>query len=128
MRIDALRLDAFGGLVDLRLVGLADAPLVVIVGANESGKSTLAAFVETALYGFAPANLASHPYAPWDGSALGGTLELLLADGRRARIERSLGSAAPTGRFNVGDVSTSLGNAPAPCVAGVGRAVFRGLP
>ena len=53
MIIESIRIDAFG-----RLSGYTCAPgegLTVIEGDNESGKSTLAAFIRYMLYGFAPA-------------------------------------------------------------------------
>lgn len=67
MRIERLRLRAFG-----RLRGFDTGPeplgaMVVVLGPNEAGKSTLFHFLSTALYGFHPATRDAHPYAPWDG-------------------------------------------------------------
>ncbi|MCB9898266.1 MAG: AAA family ATPase [Planctomycetes bacterium] len=126
MRLDALHVERFGALRGLRVEGLADASLVIFCGPNESGKSTLAAFVESALFGFAPAQLAVHPFAPWDGTPIVGALDLRLADGRAARIERRL-SDAPWSRWLVDGRAASLGNAPAPCATAVPRALFRGV-
>ena len=45
--------------------GLAEHGVVVIAGDNETGKSALFEFLTTALFGFAPATAANHPYSPW---------------------------------------------------------------
>lgn len=93
MRIDGWRVEAFGTLKDFVVDDLADAPVVVVLGDNESGKSTLAAFVETMLYGFRPASRDKHPYVRDDVHRAAGALQLELSDGRRVDVHRRLLSA-----------------------------------
>ena len=56
MKIEHLRIDGFG-----KRAGLETGPeplesLVVVLGPNEAGKSTMFTFLTTALYGFQPAS------------------------------------------------------------------------
>jgi uncharacterized protein YhaN len=80
VRIAGFVVDGFGPLAGFEAAGLEGHDLVVVVGPNESGKSTLREFVATALYGFAPANRDDHPFVP-PGGRLGGRLSLVGADG-----------------------------------------------
>ena len=69
MRVRELQVRRFGALQDFGMGG-QDAPLgslVVLVGPNEGGKSTLFTLITTLLYGFTPATRENHPYAPWGG-------------------------------------------------------------
>ncbi len=125
MRVDGWRIDRFGTLVDWQVAGLADAGLIVLQGANESGKSTLRSFLTTAYFGFAPARRDQHPYAPADGP-FGGALQLIDADGERLSIERELRST-PRGRLHRPTVHTDLANRPLPDLESISRAIYDGL-
>ena len=72
MRIDGWEIDAFGPISGWTERGLAEHGVVVVAGDNETGKSALFEFLTTALFGFAPATAAKHPYSPWNGLQLSG--------------------------------------------------------
>ena len=124
MKIEHLRIDGFG-----KLAGLETGPeplesLVVVLGPNEAGKSTMFTFLTTALYGFQPASRERNPHVPWGADEAGGKIQVRLADGRCATVERRLRST-PSGTLTVVDVPQDLRNQPLPWVAHVPRTVFR---
>jgi len=124
VRIDRLEIEAFGQLVGWRAENLSGQPLLVVHGANESGKTTLREFLATVLYGFSPGERGEHPYAPWNGEAPGGSAVLRLLDGSSFSLERRL-RGAPEGRLTGSDgVAAALGNRPLPATGPVGRATF----
>ena len=124
MRIDRIQVEGFG-----RLAGFDTGPeslegLVVILGPNEAGKSTLFSFLTTAFYGFQPATREANPHVPWGSSEASGRVRIRLDGGGCADVERKLRSQA-TGRMTLGGVSTDLRNQALPWVEHVPRGVFR---
>lgn len=111
-----------------------DEGLNVIRAPNESGKSTWLAFLRTMLYGF-PARergaLADkNRYAPWNGAAMKGRIDLN-ADGEELVLIRdTVRSNAPMGRFFAAHAGTSnqidgmTGQNAGELLTGVPRAVF----
>ena len=97
MRLRGFEVAAFGRLVDFRAADLVDAPVVVLLGNNESGKTTFFEFVTTALFSFRPATRDNHPYDPWTGAVPEGSLDLRLADGSDVTVRRRL-RGHPDGR------------------------------
>lgn len=124
MRVERIRLGAFGHLAGLDTGEAALPGLVVVLGPNEAGKSTVFHFLVSMLYGFYPASRDSNPYAPWDGSDPGGALDLRLDGGGCAEVERRLLSQ-PTGRLTFGGTTEELRNRTLPWAEHVPRAVFR---
>ena len=90
MRIDKINITEFGALKD-RSFSLKDG-INVFEGRNESGKSTIAAFIRFMLYGM-PKKTASSELSDrerglsWDNLTAAGNMELSLPDGSY-RIER----------------------------------------
>ena len=125
MRIDRIRVGAYGPLADLDLEHLAENDLIVVYGPNEAGKSTLRSFVASMLYGFSPAAREDHPATPPDGHAHG-ELELVLPDGGDVRVERHL-RARPAGRAWRGEAQEELANRPLPEVAWLERGTYMAL-
>ena len=125
MRIDRLRIGAYGPLAELELDGLAKHDLLVIYGPNEAGKSNMRSFVASMLYGFSPAAREDHPATPADGHAHG-ELELVLPGGGRVRVERHL-RARPAGRAWRGDAQEELANRPLSEVAWLERGTYLAL-
>lgn len=126
MRIDRIQVDGFG-----RLAGLDTGPealdrLVVVLGPNEAGKSTLFAFLTTALYGFQPATREANPYVPWGASEASGRIHVRLDAGGCVDVERTLRSQ-PSARMTMASTgaATDLRNQPLPWVEHVPRGVFR---
>ena len=95
MKLKKLYIAGFGNLQDFTYdftegINVVSAP-------NGWGKSTLAAFLRTMLYGLGDSRARSvaenmrKRYTPWDGGSFGGSLELE-AGGKEYRIERFFGS------------------------------------
>lgn len=124
MRIERIHVHGFGRLHDLD-TGPAGLPgLVTVFGPNEAGKSTLFAFLTTALYGFLPATRERNPQVPWGTDEAAGRVRLHLDGGGCAEIERRLRSQ-PSGRLTLDGVVSELRNQPLPWVEHVPRTVFR---
>jgi uncharacterized protein YhaN len=124
VRIERVQVEGFG-----RLVGFDTGPeslggLVVILGPNEAGKSTLFSFLTTALYGFQPATREANPHVPWGSAEASGRVRIRLAGGGCADVERKLRSQ-PSGRMTLGGLGTDLRNQAVPWVEHVPRGVFR---
>ena len=93
MYIERLEIKGFGKLsgIDLKLVK----GLNLIYGQNESGKSTLQAFIKAMLYGLKGGRAAGDGYPaplkrfrPWSGGCYGGAMEYRLDNGLLFRVER----------------------------------------
>lgn len=123
MRVRRIRIDAFGRLSDFDTGPEPLGDLIVVLGPNESGKSTLFSFLTTALYGFYPASRDSHPYAPWQGGDASGTVELDVGD-ETVEIHRRLLSS-PAGTLVVGDRQEDLRNRTVSFAEHVPLEVFR---
>ena len=124
MRIERIRVDAFGRLANFDTGEDALGGLVVVVGPNEAGKSTLFSFLTTALYGFHPASRERNPHVPWGAEEASGRIRLTLGGGGCVEVERRLKSS-PVGKLTEGGVTKELRNQPLPWVEHVPRAVFR---
>ncbi len=149
MRLDRFEIETFGALQNFKGERLASHPVLVLLGDNESGKSTFLEFLATMLYGFAPADRAAHPYAPWSGEPLSGRAGFRLADGSSVAVTRRLrhmpeGTLSVTGIVSgsdeaapgegvshdansveaAGSTDRSIGNRPLDCVGPVTRAHF----
>lgn len=81
--------------------------LNIVYGTNESGKSTMQAFINAMLYGQSRARSSGmtekERYRPWNGSAYAGSMEYTLKDGSRFRVWRDFG----TGQVKVFDSNLS---------------------
>ena len=123
MRVERLRVEAFG-----RLHSLDSGPeplpgLVAVLGPNEAGKSTLFHFLTSLLYGFYPASREGHPYAPWNGADPSGAAALRLDGGSLIEVERRLRSQ-PGGRLTRGEATEEIRNRTLPWADHIPRAVF----
>lgn len=124
MRIERIHVDGFGRLADFDTGAESLGPLVVVLGPNEAGKSTLFSFLTTSLYGFAPASRDTNPHVPWGSSEAGGRVHLRTEDGACLVVERRLRSS-PTGTLTRGETRLDLRNQPLDFVRHVPRTVFR---
>lgn len=94
MRIRELKIKAFGGLENFHL-SFAEG-MNLFYGANESGKTSIAAFIRAMLYGLGrrSANLEKNPrqrYTPWQSAErMGGSIRFELR-GQQYFLERSFG-------------------------------------
>lgn len=87
MKIESLHIDGFGHFTNRSFDNLG-APLTVVIGQNEAGKSTLLAFIRTVLFGF-PSRLRAEHYPAINGGRHGGRMVALGDDGVRYTVERS---------------------------------------
>ena len=124
MRFESIHVARYGCLADLATGDSALPSIVVVLGPNESGKSTLFDFLTTALYGFRPATRERHPFTPWAGGNPEGWARLRMDDDTVQEIHRRLLSSGRA-RLTVGGQEESIGNRPVPGAEHVRRVVFR---
>ena len=105
MRIESLHPEGFGHFAGQE-IGPFRAPLTVIHGHNEAGKSTLLAFVRTVLFGF-PAQHRAKFYPPLAGGRHGGRITLVDEGGERYIVERTETKDAVSLRITLPDGSQS---------------------
>lgn len=127
MRFESIEAVRYGCLTNL---STGDDPLpniVVVLGPNESGKSTLFDLMSTLVYGFRPATRARHPFTPWAGGDPEGRARIRLdrsADTSVIEIHRRLRSQA-WGRLHAGERVDDIRNQPLSAASHVSRVVFR---
>ncbi len=124
MRIEHLEVEAFGRLTTFDEHEGPLPSMVVVLGPNEAGKSTVFEFLTTMLYGFSPASRDLNPFVPWGSDEARGALHMRLADGRSATVTRRLRSQ-PAAQLDVEGQLSDLRNHPLPWVSHVPRRVFR---
>lgn len=86
MNLLEINIDGFGQLHQIKLQ--VDAPLVVIYGYNEAGKSTLFQFIHTMLFGFARKNQLERFLEPVHGGRHGGSIIFATDDGETVQLSR----------------------------------------
>ena len=123
MKLEAWRIDSFGPLNNWEESDLAESDVVILLGPNESGKSSLFEFLTSALFGFSPASAQNHPYRPWSGAFPAGALDVYLRDGSPAHVVRRL-TSRPEGRLSINGCEQDLGNRSVPWVGLLNRAIF----
>jgi uncharacterized protein YhaN len=124
VRIERVQVRAFGRLSNFDSGAAALPGLVVVLGPNEAGKSTLFHFLTTMLYGFHPASREGNPYLPWDGEDASGSARLRLDGDGCVEVERYLRSQ-PGGRLTIDGRVDDLRNRALPWVDHIPRSVFR---
>ncbi|MBP5238845.1 MAG: AAA family ATPase, partial [Clostridia bacterium] len=127
--IERIDISAFGGVKNLTLI--PSGGINVITAPNESGKSTVAAFIKFIFYGFggqrrqALAENERSLYMPWDGSRAGGGITLSTPEGK-FRVERYQSAAKET--LDIYDAYTRksvfTGLVPGEVFFGVGEETF----
>ena len=123
MRFERIRARAFGRLEEFDTGKEPLASLIVVVGPNESGKTTFFHMLGSLIYGLYPASRDQHPYAPWSGRDLDVEADLRLDDDVLWSVRRRL-LASPTGHITRGDHEESLRNQTLSCTTHVTREVF----
>jgi uncharacterized protein YhaN len=87
MRIDEIYVDGYGLFHEFSLDDLSPAS-TVILGPNESGKTTLLSFIRAILFGFLDRRSAENLYEPLRGGRHGGRIALVDSRKRRFIVER----------------------------------------
>ena len=123
MHLTHCTIDAYGPLRDCTFEAL-DAPVVIVYGPNESGKTALFSFVQSMLYGLYPPAPDRHPYAPHTGAVISGEAGVRLHSGDRLTVQRRLQSS-PQGQLTDAEGHTRiLNNETLPPVTHVSRSVY----
>jgi len=123
MRIERVGIRAFGRLRDFDTGEDALPGLVVVLGPNEAGKSTLFRFLNTALFGFHPASRDLNQDVPWGGDEAGGSVVIRLDDGTCLEVDRRLMSQ-PSGKMVLDGRTDDLRNRSLPWADHVPFRVF----
>jgi uncharacterized protein YhaN len=97
MYLERIHIDGYGIFSGYDLPGDPDGDgfskkLTVVIGPNESGKTTLLSFVRAILFGFPDGRRSKNPYLPLAGGKYGGLITLVDGDGERHTVERSAGT------------------------------------
>ncbi|MBO7745586.1 AAA family ATPase, partial [Paenibacillus sp. MWE-103] len=131
MRLRELHVDGFG-----KLSGLAcdvDAPVTIVYGPNEAGKSTMLGFVRAMLFGFANRGSLTERQEPVNGGRHGGRLTFEDGAGRTYVAERH---ASAPGKVQVREPETDVAGFAETLtqaqwerryLGGVGERIFREL-
>ena len=96
----------------------------MVVGPNESGKTTFFHLLHSIIFGLYPASKDQHPYTPWSGRDLDVEAEIRLDDGEEWTIQRKL-AGSPTARLTRNESVENLRNQTLACARHVTRDVFR---
>jgi len=123
MRIERVEIRAFGRLNDFDTGPEALPGLVVVLGPNEAGKSTLFRFLNTALFGFHPASRDLNQDVPWGSDEAGGSVRIRLDDGTCLAVDRRLMSQ-PSGTMVMDGRTDDLRNRSLPWADHVPFRVF----
>ena len=123
MRLDHIRVRGFGYLDGFDSGEEPLGAINVVVGPNESGKTTFFHLLGSTIYGLYPASRDQHPYAPWSGRDLDFEVDLRLDGGETCRVHRRL-LTSPTGRLSRGDRVQDIRNQTLPFASHVTRDVF----
>lgn len=86
MRLERLHIQGFGGVQDKRIP--IEAPVTVLYGPNEAGKSTVLYFIRAMLYGFPGKSVPAERGEPADSGVHGGELRFLDDEGTLWTIRR----------------------------------------
>lgn len=114
MKITRLEIKDFGKLENL-CISFGEG-FNAVYGGNETGKSTLQAFIKAMLYGLKGGRASSetvlspiNKYRPWRQKAYGGTMEYKLDNGESYRVERDFDKAtAKIYDYSYNDISASF--------------------
>lgn len=109
MKIERIQIDGFGCHKDLALSFRED--LTILCGKNESGKSTVLAFIEAIFYGFDdndPSGDHTRKYwQPWQGGPFGGSL-VFTDSGRRYTVLAAWGVTSEEDHISVIEESSGV--------------------
>ena len=124
MKFKRIQARAFGRFEDFDSGSTLLADLNVVVGPNESGKTTFFHLLHSTIFGLYPASKDQYPYTPWSGRDLDVEAEIRLDNGEEWVIHRKL-AGSPTGRLTRKESVESIRNQTLACASHVTREVFR---
>ena len=126
MRIDQIYVDGYGVFHEFSLDDLSPAS-TVILGPNESGKTTLLSFIRTMLFGFLDKRSAENLYEPLSGGRHGGRLGLVDSRNGRFVVERYAGPKGGHLTLTLPDGSAGGTNDLAVLLGHTSRDLFRNV-
>jgi len=125
MKLKRVQARAFGRFEDFDSGSTPLGDLNVVVGPNESGKTTFFHLLHSLIFGLYPAAKDQHPYTPWSsGRDLDVEAEIWLDSGEEWAIQRKL-AGSPTARLTRSGGIENLRNQTLACANHVTREVFR---
>ena len=124
MKLHRIQARAFGRFEDFDSGPTPLAHLNVVVGPNESGKTTFFHLLHSLIFGLYPASKDQHPYTPWSGRDLDVEAEIRLDNGEEWTIQRKL-AGSPTARLTRNESVENLRNQTLTWARHVTRDVFR---
>ena len=124
MKFERVQARAFGRFDDFDSGSTALPDLNVVVGPNESGKTTFFHLLHSIIFGLYPASKEQHPYTPWSGRDLDVEATVRLDGGEEWAVHRKL-SGSPTARLTRNESVENLRNQTLACASHVTREVFR---
>lgn len=105
MRLESLYVNGFGIFHEFPITGLSEPPLTVIYGPNESGKTTLLAFIRHVFFGFPDSRSKEKQFSPLRGGKHGGHIVLLQDSTDKYVVERYQGPKGGIVRVTLPDGS-----------------------
>ena len=126
MKFKRIYIDGYGVFHDFDLSGIAPGA-TVLLGQNESGKTTLLSFIRTVLFGFQDRRSSENPYEPLAGGQHGGRLTLLDDQGEEFIIERHAGPKGGQLQVTLPDGSAGTADDLAKLVGHTSRDLYRNV-
>lgn len=126
MRISRLSMDGFGVFNGVTVEDLPPG-LVLFLGDNETGKSTVLGFVHTVLFGYPDGRSSEKHYPPLNGGTAGGRLVLDTDSHGLATVERREGAKGGKVSITFNDGETGGAGALEKILGGTNRKLFRNL-
>ena len=125
MKIDCINLKEFGRYSGGENIMTFDDGVNLIVGKNESGKSTLFNGVLTMLYGFKPADRRKNIFSNWNTESIEIEGEITFENKKYEVLRKLLSS--PKGYLNYDERKVDIGNSPLFFLDGIGRETFKSI-
>ena len=126
MIITQLSMDGFGVFNDVTITDLP-AGLILFLGDNEVGKSTVHGFVHTVLFGYPKSRSGEKYYPPLNGGSAGGRLQLVTDTRGLVTVARTEGPKGGKVNLTFEDGETGSGSALEKILGGTNRTMFRNL-
>ena len=126
MRITQLSMDGFGVFNDVTITDLP-AGLILFLGNNEEGKSTLHGFVQTVLFGYPDRRSGKKYYPPLSGGNAGGRLHLDTDTRGLVTVARTDGPKGGAVVLTFEDGETGSGSSLEKILGGTNQTMFQNL-
>ena len=126
MKFTRIYIDGYGVFHDFDLSRIAPGA-TVLLGKNESGKTTILSFIRTVLFGFQDGRSSENPYEPLAGGRHGGRLTIVDGQGEEFIIERYAGPKGGHVEITLPDGSTGTADDLAKLLGHTSRDLYRNV-